>query len=104
MTGHIDIDIDIDEIKNVRTDTVLDDGTNVHIADGTEYIIQNTGDSEVSLSERETSRGIPGLYSEDAYLIPALGWTRIKVDVGMNYYVWSLNRSSRVAVGAITNA
>ena len=99
MTGHIDIAVD--EIKNIRTDVTLDDGTSVPVDDGAEYNIQNVGNSDVSLSERATSRGIPGLNSEDAYLIPVLGWTRIKVETDMNYYVWSLNRPSRVAVGKL---
>ena len=95
-TGHIDIGTD--EIKNIRTDVTLDDGTAVTIANGTEYGIQNVGDSEVSLTEREMSRGIPSLNSEDAHVIPPRGWLYMQVVSGMDYFVWSLNRESRVIV------
>ena len=97
MAGYIDLRID--EIKNILTDTVLDDGTPVAISPGRKLAIQNVGVSDVSLNERETSRGLPTLSSPEADIIPSLGWVQVNVTPGYNYYVWSLNAPSRITVG-----
>ena len=95
-TGHAILGID--EIKNVRTDGRLDDGTALVITDGETYEVFNTGSSEVSLTERAVARGAPSLDSDDAVLIPPKRSASLKAVTGFNYYVWSLNASSRVAI------
>ena len=94
--GHTDIAID--EIKNLRTDLILDDGSPFVLENNFEYGIQNVGDSEVSVTERDTSRGVPTLTSEDVLLIPPRGRVYLQVKTGEDYFAWSLNASSRVSV------
>ena len=89
--------IDIDEIKNLRTDLTLDDGSPFDLEDNFEYGVQNIGDSEVSLTEREVSRGVPTLNSGDVLLIPPRGHVYIQAETGNNYFAWSLNASSRIS-------
>ena len=93
------IDIGIDEIKNILTDTVLDDGTIVDISSGRKLAIQNVGASAVSINERERSRGLPTLTTPEADIIPPLGWVQVNVTPDYDYYVWSLNAPSRITVG-----
>ena len=94
--GHCDIAID--EIKNLRADLTLDDGSPFDLENNFEYGIQNIGDSEVSLTEREVSRGVPTLISGDVVLIPPRGGAYIQVEAASNFYAWSLNARSRISV------
>ena len=94
--GHVNIAVDA--IKNLRTDLTLDDGSLFPLENGFEYGIQNIADSEVSLTERETSRGVPTLISGDVVLIPPRGAAYIQVEAASNFYAWSLNAPSRISV------
>ena len=98
-TGHINLAVD--QVKDIRTDTRLDDGAAFVIRDGQRYEVFNTGKSEVSLAERATSRGIPDLETDDAILIPPKRSAWITVAPGFEYYTWSLNAPSRVALSEL---
>ena len=54
-----------DEIKDFRLDARLDDGTHFPIENNKSYAAQNTGASEVRISERAATRGMPSIETDD---------------------------------------
>ena len=95
-TAHLALPID--ELKNLRTDVRLDDGTEVPLLVGHSYRCQNIGASEVRISERSTSRGEPDIESNDYLLLSNREWTRLDIFPDVNYIAWSRGQDSVLSV------
>ena len=96
-TGHLTLPKD--QVKDMRVDLRFDDGSQFSLENEKPYTIQNTGAGEIRISERESSRGIPSLDSDDCFLLTNRQWSRITVKANRNYYAWSRGQDSVLGIG-----
>ena len=86
------------QLKNLRLDIRLDDGTHFPIVDSKKYEMVNTGGEDIKVCGRSASRGEPDLDTQDMLLIGHKVSFWLEPEPDINYYAWSSGQDSLVAV------